>query len=145
MIEPENECFYITRGVSKMLKVQEIRELIKLVDNSSLDEFEYEFEDSKIKMKKNTVGAVSVVQTPSPVVPQIVQEPKIQGAAVAEAKEVKQESAPVPQVEKAANDEDLHKITSPMVGTILSFTITRCGCICESRFKSIKGFNRLYC
>ena len=36
-----------------MLKVQEIRELIKLVDQSSIDEFVYENEGSKIKMKKN--------------------------------------------------------------------------------------------
>ena len=36
-----------------VLKVQEIRELIKLVDNSSLVEFVYELEDSKIKLKKS--------------------------------------------------------------------------------------------
>jgi acetyl-CoA carboxylase biotin carboxyl carrier protein len=35
-----------------MLKVQEIRELIKLVDQSNIDEFVYEHEGSKIKMKK---------------------------------------------------------------------------------------------
>jgi acetyl-CoA carboxylase biotin carboxyl carrier protein len=39
--------------VSMMLKVQEIREIIKLVDQSSLDEFVYEYEGAKIKMKKN--------------------------------------------------------------------------------------------
>ena len=38
-----------------MLKVQEIRELIKLVDQSSINEFVYEHEGYKIKMKKNTV------------------------------------------------------------------------------------------
>ena len=35
-----------------VLKVQEIRELIKLVDNSSLVEFVYELDGSKIKLKK---------------------------------------------------------------------------------------------
>ncbi len=35
-----------------MLKIQEIREIIKLVDQSSIEEFTYEHEGSKIKMKK---------------------------------------------------------------------------------------------
>lgn len=37
-----------------MLKIQEIREIIKLVDQSSIEEFTYEHEGSKIKMKKKT-------------------------------------------------------------------------------------------
>ena len=37
-----------------MLKVQEIRELIKLIDHSTIEEFTFEHEGSKIKMKKNT-------------------------------------------------------------------------------------------
>ncbi|MEH7386894.1 acetyl-CoA carboxylase biotin carboxyl carrier protein, partial [Bacillus sp. JJ1521] len=36
-----------------MLKIQELRELIKLVNDSNIDEFSYEGEGSKIKMKKN--------------------------------------------------------------------------------------------
>lgn len=35
-----------------MLKIQELRELIKLVDHSNIDEFTFESEGSKIKMKK---------------------------------------------------------------------------------------------
>lgn len=35
-----------------MLKIQEIRELIKLVDQSSIEEFIFEHEGSKIQMKK---------------------------------------------------------------------------------------------
>lgn len=100
-----------------MLKVQEIRELIKLVDQSSIDEFSYEYEGSKIKMKKH--GAVkSVVEhvqpaAPAPAPQQVpaVQEaprtePKVEAAAV---QEVKQE-----EVQDTSN---LHKIVSPMVGT----------------------------
>ena len=45
-----------------MLKVQEIRELIKLVDQSSIDEFVYEHEGSKIKMKKNVADTVTTVK-----------------------------------------------------------------------------------
>ena len=44
-----------------MLKVQEIRELIKLIDHSNIEEFIFEQEGSKIKIKKNTSEMVNVV------------------------------------------------------------------------------------
>ncbi|MBT2636629.1 MULTISPECIES: acetyl-CoA carboxylase biotin carboxyl carrier protein [unclassified Bacillus (in: firmicutes)] len=102
-----------------MLKVQEIRELIKLVDQSSIDEFSYEYEGSKIKMKKHG-GVKSVVEhvqpaasapTQAPQTAPVVQEaprtePKAEAAAI---QEVKQE-----EVQDTSN---LHKIVSPMVGT----------------------------
>jgi acetyl-CoA carboxylase biotin carboxyl carrier protein len=107
------------KGCPKMLKVQEIRELIKLVDQSSIDEFSYEYEGSKIKMKKH--GAVkSVVENvqpaasapapaPAPQPAPVVQEtPSLEPKAAA-AQEVKQE-----EVQDTSN---LHKIVSPMVGT----------------------------
>lgn len=103
-------------GVFNMLKIQEIRELIKLVDQSSIEEFVYEHEGSKVKMKKKdaivskNVSPVQVVSsTPEVVAPQPVAQP--QAAAVSETK-------PAEPVEAApAKDENLHKITSPMVGT----------------------------
>jgi acetyl-CoA carboxylase biotin carboxyl carrier protein len=57
-----------------MLKVQEIRELIKLIDQSSIDEFEYEHEGASIKMKKNTGVTVvepqyAVQASPAPFIP----------------------------------------------------------------------------
>ena len=39
-----------------MFKVQEIRELIKLIEHSNIDEFIFEHEGSKIKMKKNSAN-----------------------------------------------------------------------------------------
>ncbi|MHC0035976.1 acetyl-CoA carboxylase biotin carboxyl carrier protein [Pseudoneobacillus sp. C159] len=97
-----------------MLKVQEIRELIKLVDQSSIDEFVYETEGSKIKMKKKGTEVVTVKETQAvvaqPVPVQRVVEPvaseTVQAASI--------------QPEKVTVNEDtanLHKITSPMVGT----------------------------
>lgn len=97
-----------------MLKVQEIRELIKLVDQSNLDEFVYEVDDCKIKMKKNKYGAVVSEQ---PAIPQAVLEvpqPKTLPAVEVKKEEVKQEE---PMANEAAATENLHKITSPMVGT----------------------------
>lgn len=100
----------------RLLKVQEIRELIKLVDQSSIDEFVYENEGSKIKMKKNTETKVTTVQS----VPQASVEavPVIQPAAVSAApvQEEKQEAANNVAA-TPADTSNLHKITSPMVGT----------------------------
>lgn len=96
-----------------MLKVQEIRELIKLVDQSSIDEFTYESEGSKIKMKKKVQGQQVVVEpvqavaeTPKPV-------PTAPTTSVVKKEEPKQEV----KHEEVQEDTNLHKITSPMVGT----------------------------
>ena len=37
-----------------MLKIQEIREIIKLIDQSDIEEFAYEHEGSKVEMKKRS-------------------------------------------------------------------------------------------
>jgi acetyl-CoA carboxylase biotin carboxyl carrier protein len=96
-----------------MLKVQEIRELIKLVDQSSIDEFVYENEGSKIKMKKNGVTTITpAVQTAVEVVP-AVQAVTVQAAAPA----VLVQETTTQEVNNQADTANLHKITSPMVGT----------------------------
>ena len=46
----------------KLLTVQEIRELIKLVDVTNIDEFVYEHDNSKIKMIKHGADTVTTVQ-----------------------------------------------------------------------------------
>ena len=99
-----------------MFKMQEIREIIKLVDASSLDEFVYEAEGTKVKLKKSN-GVVSQVVTPiveSPtVITQVAPQPVAPEKAPAQ---VEVAPAPTAKVE-VANDADLHKILSPMVGT----------------------------
>ncbi|MCA1058168.1 acetyl-CoA carboxylase biotin carboxyl carrier protein [Rossellomorea aquimaris] len=99
-----------------MLKIQEIREIIKLVDQSSVEEFTYEHDGSKINLKKNNGVTVSA----QPQVVQAVEEVKPAAQAVQQAP-VQEAAAPQQQVKEApqANVEDanLHKITSPMVGT----------------------------
>ncbi|MFD6443133.1 acetyl-CoA carboxylase biotin carboxyl carrier protein [Peribacillus sp. NPDC060186] len=97
------------------MKVQEIREIIKLVDHSNISEFVYENEGTKIKLKKPE--AESVGQPAA--APEAVQAK----AAV----EVKPAAAPAPAAPKAVEtpkptaavteQENLQKITSPMVGT----------------------------
>lgn len=98
-----------------MLKIQEIREIIKLVDASSIDEFVYEVDDTKVKLKKNGTTTV-VTDVPAPVAKAVtvaptapvVEAPKAPKAPVAE--------KPAPKAE-VASDASLHKIVSPMVGT----------------------------
>jgi len=100
-----------------MLKVQEIRELIKLVDQSSINEFVYEHEGYKIEMKKNNVERIVVSEPVAPVAPvaavQVAQPKVVETAAVSQP--VVQEAPKAAPVN--VDQENLHKITSPMVGT----------------------------
>ncbi|WP_307891978.1 acetyl-CoA carboxylase biotin carboxyl carrier protein [Bacillus swezeyi] len=93
-----------------MLKIDEIRELIKLIDESSINEFTYESEGSKVELKKQS-NAVQTIQQ-APAVP--VQAPVAEAAV--QAKQAPVQEAPVKE-EAAQNNGNLHKITSPMVGT----------------------------
>ncbi|WP_428909079.1 acetyl-CoA carboxylase biotin carboxyl carrier protein [Niallia sp. Krafla_26] len=103
-----------------MLKVQEIRELIEVIDQSSIEEFTFEQEGSKIKIKKKSEGK-SVIHSIQPMESVAVQQP----VTVHQPVEQKQ-TTPAPavavseQVQTNTNEvaqENLHKITSPMVGT----------------------------
>ncbi|MGV3487621.1 MAG: acetyl-CoA carboxylase biotin carboxyl carrier protein [Tuberibacillus sp.] len=96
-----------------MLKVQEIRELIKLIDDSTIDEFEYETEGAKVVLRKKNV--VQVAQAPVQPVQQTVSAPVQQVPAAAPAQP---KAEPAQEIHKdSAEDPSLHKIVSPMVGT----------------------------
>ncbi|WP_047151486.1 acetyl-CoA carboxylase biotin carboxyl carrier protein [Aneurinibacillus tyrosinisolvens] len=103
-----------------MFKIHEIREIIKLVDQSNITEFKIEEEGMKISIKKGTESAAAAA--PAPAAPQV---PQVQAAAPAPELAPAPLAAPAPQsapsspAVPSANVEDanLHKITSPMVGT----------------------------
>jgi acetyl-CoA carboxylase biotin carboxyl carrier protein len=102
-----------------MLKIQEIRELIKLIDQASIDEFSYEHEGSKIKMKKHQNQTTTVVSQPQTVeqsaqVVQPVAQPPVSAQQTPPSK-VEESVSPV-----KAEDPSLQKIVSPMVGTFYS-------------------------
>ncbi|KIL45948.1 acetyl-CoA carboxylase biotin carboxyl carrier protein [Jeotgalibacillus campisalis] len=95
-----------------MLKVQEIRELIKLIDQSTIDEFTYENDGEKIKLKKQVQTAKQ------PAIAKVVQEqaePAPESAQPAPADSTK--PAPEVQQETQANRDGTVEIKSPMVGT----------------------------
>ncbi|MCH1626624.1 acetyl-CoA carboxylase biotin carboxyl carrier protein [Fredinandcohnia quinoae] len=100
-----------------MLKIQELRELIKLVDQSNIDEFSYEHDGSKIKMKKHKEASTETVIRQkadefqmAPVVKEVIQPVLSNVPSEPQAKKIE-------VVEEAPVSEKLHKIVSPMVGT----------------------------
>lgn len=94
----------LLRSVNGMLSIDEIKQLIELIDESTLDEFELETKDSKILLKKHKTVVATAVQEAS--------------IAVTPAQTAPVTPAAAPQVEAStAEDVNLEVITSPMVGT----------------------------
>lgn len=100
-----------------MFKIQEIREIIKLVDSSSIDEFVYEVDGAKVKLKKNGVGVTETVAPKKEVVTPVVQQSAPVAAPVAPAAPAPAKAEEAPAASTTNNDSSLHKIVSPMVGT----------------------------
>lgn len=100
-----------------MLKIQELREIIRLVDQSSISEFNYEKDDAKIQIKKQTAVQANPIVTEQTATPQQIVEtpvvPEKQPEVVL--KEIPKKQATTEIIEE--NDENLVEIVSPMVGT----------------------------
>jgi len=96
-----------------MFKLSEIKELIKLVDQTSVHELEVENEGTRLAIRKP--GRLEPVNVhPSPVVHTYA--PAAQTAPAQEAPAPS--AAPQPEAKPSAADtSNLHRITSPMVGT----------------------------
>ncbi|WP_138493037.1 acetyl-CoA carboxylase biotin carboxyl carrier protein [Paenibacillus pinistramenti] len=90
-----------------MFKLNEIKELIKLVDETSIHELELENEGSRLTIRKP--GKTEVVQVQAAP----VQMASIPAAGAVPQTAVQETKAP----ERKPADADLHTITSPMVGT----------------------------
>lgn len=104
----------IHKGVPYMLKVQEIREIIKLIDQSNIDEFCYEANGTKVSMKKQSGQVVTEpAQVQQPVQPK--PEPKQVAAEQGTQQEVKEEN-PGQETQQETSNYDA-EVKSPMVGT----------------------------
>ncbi|NTU25149.1 acetyl-CoA carboxylase biotin carboxyl carrier protein [Bacillus tequilensis] len=99
-----------------MLNMKEIHELIKAIDESTIDEFVYENEGVSLKLKKHEAGTVQVMQQ-APAAPVQAQAPQA----------VQQQAATAPAQEAPKQEENLHKITSPMVGTFYASSSPEAG------------------
>jgi len=98
---------------TKVFKLHEIREIIRLIDGSNIQEFELDHEGSKLTLKKEPKGVVTnfghkeqpMFVEQRQVVPQVSEESQAQ-------------SAPMGSYEKPeVIDKNLHQVKSPMVGT----------------------------
>lgn len=106
--------------MNTLLKIQEIRELVKLIDQSSIEEFKFEQNGSKVTIRKQGKKERQQVEI-QPQELQISQEtPQVKVIeAAAPLESVNQENTKEDQVEnKEVADKHQYKtITSPMVGT----------------------------
>ncbi|WNF35839.1 acetyl-CoA carboxylase biotin carboxyl carrier protein [Bacillaceae bacterium IKA-2] len=94
-----------------MFKINDLRELIRAVDRSNIDELIVKGENNeKIEIRKRNTKGVVQEQMEVVATPQVLAAPQVLASP-----------APVAQIEQPAAaplvDEKLHKITSPMVGT----------------------------
>lgn len=94
------------------MNVQEIKELIEAVNQSDIDELEYEQNGNKLVLKK--VKAETIVQAPAY---EPVRQVEAQQPVATQTSEAPQEATTQAQPEKK---ENLHTVTSPMVGTFYS-------------------------
>ncbi len=103
------------------LKMHEIREIIRLIDESDIQEFKLDSEGSKLFIKKAALHnrevpaapQVEQVQAPSPA----AEEPVLVASAPTPQPQVEEAPAPAAAPASEAEDKDLHAIVSPMVGT----------------------------
>jgi acetyl-CoA carboxylase biotin carboxyl carrier protein len=99
-----------------MLQVQEIREIIKLIDQSSINEFTYETNGTTVTMKKEGNNATQIVQPAA----QVTASPKAEETVAVKpefSETIKEEPAQPAAVSGADYD---YEIVSPMVGTLYS-------------------------
>jgi acetyl-CoA carboxylase biotin carboxyl carrier protein len=103
--------------------MHEIRELIKLVDQSSVTDFDYEFEGLKVSIKKGSYSTVPTSEQAPPVQDNI-QTPIVATSAATPVQPIVAavpEQAPItPKAQAEQETASLHKIVSPMVGTFYS-------------------------
>jgi acetyl-CoA carboxylase biotin carboxyl carrier protein len=108
-----------------MYKISELRELIKLLDQTSIHSIEIENEHGKLAIKKPKLAEPVIVSAPPTMMPNpalipqpaysVPQVPAVGFAPVVPAASLEAPaSAPA---EVAEDDSNLHKIVSPMVGT----------------------------
>lgn len=102
----------LSRGDRKVFSMEEIRELIHLLDETSLAEICIEHEETKIQLKKFGLQIPSVVSASTAPVAFVPSSPTVQnGGAVQTPTQTQQVLA------TETDDKDIHTVTSPMVGT----------------------------
>lgn len=113
----KSDCKLI-EGVMDMFKIQEIREIIRLIDQSTINEFTYENEGTSITLKKNNGSVAPQNQQVGEEV--TIQAPPVKTVTTAietTKQEVKAEPVNYEKSPQVTEETNLLKIESPMVGT----------------------------
>ncbi|WP_289136216.1 acetyl-CoA carboxylase biotin carboxyl carrier protein [uncultured Brevibacillus sp.] len=101
------------------MKIHEIREIIKLIDQSSINEFKLESDGTKVTLRKSSGTETVVVAQPAAPAP-VAAPVAVAPAATAPAPVAAPVAVEAPKAAPVADDANLHKIVSPMVGTFYS-------------------------
>ena len=99
------------------MKVQEIREIIRLIDQTSIDEFVFEKEGTRLEIKRGTAkGSQKSTSAPAQ---DAVKEPvaAVEPPTPAPAPEPAPAQPSETKAPAAQDEESYQKVTSPMVGT----------------------------
>ncbi|WP_127594210.1 acetyl-CoA carboxylase biotin carboxyl carrier protein [Paenibacillus lautus] len=99
-----------------MFKLNEIKELIKLVDQTSVHELEIESEGTRLSIKKP--NAAEVVNNYQAAPQAFIPAQQVMAPQIAQPNTANQAPATAPQQDSVEDsNSSLHKIVSPMVGT----------------------------
>jgi acetyl-CoA carboxylase biotin carboxyl carrier protein len=99
-----------TESSEASLNLDEIREIAKLVDEHGFTDFEFENDKIRVRLSKQVVQQNI----------QLTQPPQVQTQTVAANPRTEMPHSSLIVETEAANDENLYKITSPIVGTFYS-------------------------
>lgn len=103
------------------MRLHELKDLIRVIDQSSIQEFELEQDGVRVVLKKAVTATVAPVSRPEAVAvkEEVVLPQVVQITAEPASEQPKPEPKPIQPAtaENAEADANLHQIVSPMVGT----------------------------
>ena len=101
------------------MEIEAIKDILKLINRSNLDEVEIEKKDFRIKVRKNSASESVVYSTIPVAAPQVAPMPAVQPVAAAPAEAPAKEAAPAkePAKEAPAPSSKTIEVKSPMIGT----------------------------
>jgi len=97
-------------NVEPSLNLDEIREIAELIEKYGFTDFEFENEKIRLRLSKSVMAPQIAFQPVTAATP-------IQTQSVVESKPSAEDSKAVQETKPETEDDNLHKITSPIVGT----------------------------
>ncbi len=113
------ETIFNRSGLKHMLKMHEIREIIKLIDQSGITHFELDNEGDKLLIRKENLQPLQqqIVTQVAPLVTAASAPVEVKNNVVEAEKVTEQKTEEVAVTTNLDDEAGLIKITSPMVGT----------------------------